>query len=355
MAARKKRRRKGYVRKIIISFLTISIAGICFISYRFYLYVYQPNVVTGNRETAYFYIHTGFDGHNVVNSLYQHNFIRNRNSFEWMMRRKNYFNHVHPGRYLLKAGMNNNELINLLRSGKQQPLRIVLRNLLYKEELAGKISRLLEADSTELINLLNDKDYVAKYGFNTENIMTMFIPDSYEFMWNTSSTEFFRRILKEYKRFWNKKRKQKAIRLNYSQQEISILAGIVQKETNVDEEMPVVAGVYLNRLRKGMLLQADPTVVFAVGDFNIRRVLNFHKEIDSPYNTYKYKGLPPGPICMASKKAIDAVLNPQEHQYLYFCAKEDFSGHHNFAKTYAQHLINAHKYQAALNRKRIFK
>ncbi|MFQ5335309.1 MAG: endolytic transglycosylase MltG [Flavobacteriales bacterium] len=350
-----RRKKRGCAGRYVISFLIVILISAAFFARHFYKVIYQPNVVISGKKSAFFYIPTGSDAHDVANLLYEGNYILNRNSFEWLMQKKNYFNHVHPGRYKLKNGMSNNELINMLRSGQQLPLRITLHNFRFKEALAGKVGALLEADSASIIALLTDAAFAGRYGFNTESIMTMFIPDTYEFLWNTSAEEFLQRIAEEYKKFWTEKRLRQARALGLQQSEVSILAGIVQKETAHADEMPVVAGVYLNRLKKGMLLQADPTVVFAVGDFSIRRVLNVHKEVDSPYNTYKYSGLPPGPICMATKTAIDAVLNAGKHHYLYFCAKEDFSGYHNFAKTYAQHRINARKYQAALNKRRIYR
>jgi UPF0755 protein len=203
--------------------------------------------------------------------------------------------------------------------------------------------------------MLSSYDFASKYGFNEQTIMTMFIPNTYEFYWNTSADEFFERMADEYKKFWTDERKQKAKNIGLSQSEVSILASIVELETQKKDERPTVAGVYINRLKKKMLLQADPTVVFALGDFTINRVLKIHLETDSPYNTYKYSGLPPGPIYLPSISSIDAVLNFENHDYIYFCAKEDFSGYHNFAKTLAQHNENARKFQQALNKRKIWK
>jgi UPF0755 protein len=222
-----------------------------------------------------------------------------------------------------------------------------------KTTLAGMISKKLESDSASISKLLDSADFVKKYGFNTENVYTMFIPNSYELYWNTSAEKFFERMHSEYQKFWNADRKAKAEQIGFTPIEVSILAAIVDGEALHDQEMPVIAGLYMNRIKRGMRLEADPTVIFAAQDFTIRRVLNKHLRIDSPYNTYLKAGLPPGPISMPSIKAIDAVLNYETHNYLYMCAKEDFSGYHNFASTFSAHLINARKFQQALNERNI--
>lgn len=219
--------------------------------------------------------------------------------------------------------------------------------------LAGKIGKQIEADSASIAKLLHDKDYVGKLGFNERTLPAMFLPDTYEFYWNTDAESFISRMLQEYNKFWNEDRKKAAKDKGLSPVEVSILASIVDKETNKTDEMPRIAGVYINRLHSNWLLQADPTLIFAIGDFSIKRVLNVHKEIESPYNTYKYIGLPPGPICIPSVAAVKAVLNAENHNYFYFCAKEDFSGYHNFAKTLTEHNHNAVKYQNALNQRGI--
>ena len=208
----------------------------------------------------------------------------------------------------------------------------------------------IEADSADIAALLKDEETAKKYGFNKQTFCSMFIPNTYEFWWNTSAEEFVQRMADEYKKFWNDDRKAKANELGLSQSQVSTLASIVESETQKNDEKARIAGVYINRLKKDWLLQADPTVVFAAGDFTIKRILNKHLEINSPYNTYKYKGLPPGPICIPSTTSIDAVLNYEHHNYMYFCAKEDFSGYHNFATTNAQHEANARRYHDALRK-----
>jgi len=271
-------------------------------------------------------------------------------SLEWMAVKMNYPNHIKPGKYLLKNGMSNRELLTMLRAGKQIPVRVIFHNIRFKTELVSDISKQIEADSSKLLHLLNDDIFLSKYGFNSRTAMAMFIPNTYELYWNTQSETFLERMYKEYKHFWNDAKVQKAESIKLTPVEVSTLASIIEEETQKNDEKKTMAGVYINRLRKGMSLQADPTVRFAYGDFTIKRILDKYKSVDSPYNTYKYAGLPPGPICIPSISSLDAVLNYQRSEYLYFCAKEDFSGYHNFARTLVQHNINAAKYQKALTR-----
>jgi UPF0755 protein len=262
---------------------------------------------------------------------------------------------VKAGRYRLTKDMSNRSLINMLKAGNQEPVNIAFQNVRLKHTLAGMISKKIESDSTSILGLLDSAAFVEKYGFNTENIYTMFIPNSYEIYWNSNAEKFFLRMHAEYLKFWNVDRKAKASKINLSQADVSILASIVDSEALNDSEMPRIAGLYMNRLLKGMRLEADPTVIFAANDFTIRRVLNKHLRINSPYNTYLNEGLPPGPITMPSINAIDAVLNYEKHDYIYMCAKEDFSGYHNYASNLSQHLQNARKFQDALNQRNIKK
>jgi len=341
--------------KIILSFIAIFIIAISFTIYSYYQKIYSPNVSLNGKQNAYFYIPTGSTMEDVSELLYSKNYIINRGSFEWVAEKKNYRNKIKPGKYFLTDKLSNNDLVDLLRSGKQQICKVVFNYARTKEELAGKLAENIEADSLDILSLLKNKSVAQKYGFDLNTIITMFIPNTYEFYWSTSADKIFARMAKEYKKFWNVKRKAKAKKIHLSQSEVSSLASIVESETKDVAEKPIVAGVYINRLKKGMKLEADPTVIYALGDFSIKRVLKKHLSIDSPYNTYKYAGLPPGPICLPTISSIDAVLNYKKHKYIFFCAKEDFSGRHNFAKSYFEHLRNARKYQKALrklNRKR---
>lgn len=343
------------IKKVIISILLILLISAGGIGYYFYDMIYNPNVVIKKGDTGYFYIPTGSTIEYVTEALYDQGLIKKMSSFVWVAEQKNYRNHVHPGRYLLKEKMSNDELIDLLRSGEQEPINLSFNSVRLIDDLAGVVAQQIEADSVSLLNMFHDVEMHEKYGFNEHTFRTMFIPNTYEMFWNTSAEQFVQRMAKEYKTFWNAERILKAKSIGLSQSEVSTLASIVEKETAKADEKPVVAGVYMNRIKKGMRLEADPTLIFAANDFTIKRVLNVHKEIDSPYNTYIYKGLPPGPITISEISSIEAVLNYEKHDYLFFCAKDDFSGYHNFAATYAQHKINARKWYKAMNAKKVFR
>ena len=344
------------IKKIIISIFLIAVFVGAYIAYDMYQQVYQPNVTLSNTTDKYFYIHSDDVFDDIVHNLYEKGYIINRESFEFVAEKKAGFKtNIHKGRYLLKDGMSNNALVDLFRSGETVPVKVTFNNVRTKNDLAGKISKNLECDSLEVLGLINSNEFVAKYGFNQTTILTLFLPNTYQFNWATTAEEAVQRMATEYKKFWTAERKAKAKKLNLSQSEVAILASIVQAEQTVHaDERPKVAGLYINRLRIGMALQSDPTLVYGLGDFTIRRVLNKHKDVNSPYNTYKYKGLPPGPINLPNIKSLDAVLNYESHSYLYMCAKEDFTGYHNFAKNYNQHLIYARKYQKELNRRKIY-
>lgn len=223
-----------------------------------------------------------------------------------------------------------------------------------KENLAGRISEQLMLDSLTLLNMLNSETNLKSLGFDTNTIVAMFIPNTYEVYWDTSIDKLMNRMKNEYSTFWNESRKAKAKQVGLSPIEVSILASIVEEEATYSDEYPIVAGLYLNRLKRGQRLEADPTVKFALNDFSLRRILYKHLEVESPYNTYRNEGLPPGPIRVPSIKGIDATLSPQDHKYLFMCAKEDLSGRHNFATTHAEHVRNAARYQRALNEKKIY-
>lgn len=305
------------------------------------------------KETVYIRIDKETNYENVVEQLKQAN-LPSEKIFRFLSKRMNYSDAVKSGRYAVKNGMNMLDVIRMLRSGKQAPINLTFNNLRTKENLAGRISQQLMMDSIELLNALNDETRIKKLGFDSSNVVAVFIPNTYEVYWDISVNAFLERMKKEYDRFWNPDRKRKADRLGLSPAQVSTLASIVEEEASYADEYPTVAGLYLNRLRKGMKLQADPTVKFAVGDFGLRRILFHHLDIDSPYNTYKYTGLPPGPIRVPSISAIDASLSPETHNYLFMCAKDNLSGRHNFAATHAEHVRNAAAYQRILNNRRIY-
>ena len=341
--------------KTAILVLLVLIVLIGATAFHFYNKIYSNNSLLKNDEIFYLYIAKGSGLRQVTDSLSEHHILKNTESFLWVADKKNY-KKVKSGRYELKAGMSNNEIINKLRSGQQKPLKVTFNNIRTKQELASKISKQLELDSADLFKLLNNDDFLKTFGFTSQTVLAMFIPNTYEFYWNISAKAFFEKMNKEYTKFWNTARLAKAKKIRMSPLEVSTLASIVQAEQSMhNDEKAKVAGLYINRLRKGMLLQSDPTVVYAIGDFSIRRVLNKDKEIDSPYNTYKYTGLPPAPINLPEISSINAVLNYEKHNYIFMCAKEDFSGYHNFAKTNAQHMMYARRYQAALNKKKIWR
>ena len=355
MAKRKKGKNAGKIRKIIIAFfaLLVLLGGISF--YDYYKKIFGVNVKTLTDAPEYVYIPTGSQLQDVVKILDHNNLLINTASFEWLAVKMEYDKRILPGKYKVEPGMNNKALISLLRSGKQIPVKVIFNNIRTRDEFAEKIAGQIEADKESILTLINDPHFADSLGegFTTENILAIFLPNTYEFYWNTSAQEFVERMKKEYDKFWTAERQEKAKKIGFSKAEVSILASIVEQETKKKDEMPRVAGVYMNRYTKGWKLEADPTLVFASGDFMIRRVLNIHKQIDSPYNTYKYQGLPPGPISVPSITAINSVLNFEKHNYMFFCAKADFSGYHAFAKTYSEHLVNARKFQQELNRRNI--
>lgn len=345
---------RSTLRYILLAILLVFlIAGIKIASV--YKQIYGPNIhTTGNKE-FFLYIPTGSDYEDVISLLEKHHLIHNRKTFDWAAAKKKYPDNIHPGRYLIRNNMSNNELLNMLRSGLQEPVDVIINMARTPEELAGKIAGQIEAGKEDLTRLMHDENYLAGYGFNKQTILGMFIPNTYEFWWNTSADGFFKRMYKEYDKFWNRERKSRARDLNFTPNEVITLASIVINETNKEDEYRRIAGVYINRLNLGMRLQADPTVKYALGDFERQRILKADTQIESPYNTYLHAGLPPGPISLPGIRAIDAVLQYEKHDYVYFCAREDFSGYHSFARTLDQHNKNARSYQKALNRRKILK
>ncbi len=321
----------------------------------FYLYVHAPVVNLEYREQMHIHIASGSTYDDVFDMLKEKDVLQHPGRFHWLAGQKNYPNRVMAGRFLIFDGMSNNELINLLRSGEQSPVRLTFHNIRTDEELAGRIAAQIEADSAEIIALLRDPATLEPLDKDPLTARLLFIPNTYEVFWNTNAEQLLERMHREYRRFWNEARQQQAEEIGLSETEVAILASIVQSETNKTEEMARIAGVYMNRLSRGIPLQADPTVIYAKGDFTIRRVLNRHLEIDSPFNTYMYAGLPPGPINLPAPQVIDAVLYYEEHDYYYFSAKPDFSGYHLFARTYAEHLANARRYRRALDERNVYR
>lgn len=324
----------------------LAIIGII-IAFNFYSKIFSSNV----NENATLYIYSNSDFESVSKNIAP--YIKNTNSFNWVAKKKNYHNVIKAGRYELKEGMSNNDLVNMLRSGSQTPIKLSFNNQETLEKLAGRIAEQIEPDSITILNIMKDSQFLKDNNFNQNTALGMYIPNSYEVYWNTSAKKFRNKMLKEYKRFWTNDKKQKAKKQNLSINEVIILASIVQKETSNVSERPTVAGLYLNRLNNRWPLQADPTVIYALKqklgqETVIKRVLLKDLKIDSKYNTYKHTGLPPGPISMPDISSINAVLNPEKHNYFYMCADITL-GNHVFAKTLSQHNRNAQKYQNWLN------
>ena len=290
---------------------------------------------------------------NVVSQLKKVN-LPSEKIFNLLAERMKYPDNVKSGRYAIENGMTMPDVIRMLRSGKQSPVNLTFNNIRTKENLAGRISSQLLIDSLSLLDAINNATTIEKLGFDENTIAAMFIPNTYQIYWDTNVENLLGRMKKEYDRFWNNERKAQAEKIGLTPLQVSTLASIVEEEATYDDEYPIVAGLYLNRLRKGMRLEADPTVKFAVGDFALRRILFRHLEVESPYNTYKHTGLPPGPIRVPSIQAIKGTLSPQQNNFLFMCAKDDLSGRHNFATTHAEHSRNAARYQQALNQRGIY-
>jgi len=339
---------------IIFIILGIIIFTAAYIGYQYNSLYNQAIVKLNNKSSIEFYIPSGSDYDYVYNKLISDKIIDNSELFDNMSKIKSYTN-IKAGRYIINNGATANELINMLRSGNQKAVRVTFNNIRFLPKFAAKISKSLELDSIELLTLLSDKEFLSKIGYNQQTILSLFLPNTYEMWWNTSAEGFVMRMKKEHDRFWNTERIAKAKKISLSPTQVITLASIVQEETNNTAEMSRIAGVYINRLKVGMRLQADPTARYAYGDFSVKRVTYDYLKIDSPYNTYMYKGLPPGPICMANPITIDKVLNYESHKYYYFCAKADNSGTHVFARNLRQHNNNANAYHRFLNRQRIYR
>ncbi len=324
--------------------LSIILLIAAIVGYSFYRKIYQPNVPV----SASILIPTGTDFQGLIKIMEPH--VDNINSFIWVAEKKNYPNKIRAGKFRITEGMNNKTLVDHLRGGKQETVTLTFNNQDSFEKLAGRVAIQIEADSIALINIFLDEDFLKKNGFDRQTAIAMYIPNSYDFFWNTDAMKFRDKMLIEYKRFWTEDRIAKAKRQQLTPLQAATLASIVQKETAVVVERKTVAGLYLNRLHEFWPLQADPTIIFALKqkygqDKEYKRVLNKDLTIDSPYNTYANFGLPPGPIGMPDISSIEAILKPEEHEYYFMCASVEKIGYHKFAKTLSQHNINATAYQ----------
>jgi UPF0755 protein len=297
----------------------------------------------------YFYIPTGAVYHDVLNTLRSERVISNKFFFDKLARQAKYHQNVRAGRYEIKNGSSVYNLVRMLRSGRQSPVRLVINKLRTKEDLAKKIGQQFESDSLTVINFLSSNDSLKNYGLDSLTALTAVIPNTYLIYWNTPFRKVFSKLKDEQEKFWTPQRRKKAAARNLTPAEVYAMASIVEEETNKLKDKGLIASVYMNRINKGMRLEADPTVKYAMRDFGLKRILYGHLNYPSPYNTYQNKGLPPGPICTPSAETIDAVLDAPETDYIFFVAKPDFNGYSNFAATYEEHLKYAKEYQLALD------
>lgn len=339
----------------MVAIAILGIIALSFFSYYIYTSIFSANTAFSEEE-AVVLVPTGADYPQVLDSLQP--LLKNIESFHVIAQKKGYDKNVRAGRFIIKKGMNNNDLVNTLRS-RNIPLNVTFNNQERLEDLAGRVSQQIEADSVSLLTAMKDSSFLKENNLTQEEALAMYVPNKYEFFWNTSAEEFRARMQKEYNRFWTEQRLAKAKEIGLTPIEVSILASIVQKETAKVKERPRVAGVYMNRYKRGMKLDADPTVIYAIkkntGDFDtiIKRVLYKDLSLDSPYNTYKYAGIPPGLISMPDISSIDAVLNYEHHDYLYFVADVKNFGYHKFAKTLSEHNRNKKEYVRWINEKGI--
>ena len=343
-------RRISFRKKLII-LLSILVVLAAITVKQFHTVYYSPNVV----KNYHLFIHDSDNFESVVKFLKDNNCLEDVKTFRQVAKLKDYDVNIRPGSYNIETGWSNGKLVNILRAGAQTPVMVTFNNVRTREELAGKLSRQLQSDSISFLAAFRNDSNALKIGFKQETLPALFIPNTYSFYWTTTPAGFLSRMKREYDLFWNEGRRLKAKAIGLTTEQVATLASIVQEESNKNDEKPVIAGVYLNRLKKSWPLQADPTIRFALGDFTIHRILTEQLAVESPYNTYKNVGLPPGPINIPEISSLDAILNYRVHDFFYFCAKEDFSGYHNFAKTLFEHNINARKYQAALNKLKVFK
>lgn len=330
-------------KKIIYTFLALILLGGAFIGFK----VFGPAV--NAPEKKYFYISTGDNYEGVIADLYDLKIIKSEFWFNLVAKKLNYPKLVKAGRYEIKDGTSIFNLVRMLRSGSQSPVKLVINKIRTKEDLAQKIANGFECDSLSFISFLNNTDSLKKYDLDSNTVMTAVIPDTYSILWNTSPAKIFKKLYNDQQKFWNTERAKKAAALNMTPKQVYTMASIVEEETNKEDDKGKVASVYINRIEKGMKLEADPTVKFAMRDFGLKRIYHKHLSYASPYNTYQQTGLPPGPICTPSSKTIDAVLNAPKTNYIFFVAKPEFNGYSNFAATYQEHLVYAKAYQTALD------
>lgn len=341
---------KKKTKRLWATLLLLVLLGGMIAGYTLYKAFFTPMFANG---TVHIYIDADDNIDSVRHEMETMLFPRDMTGFNWLSDRYGYADNIRTGRYSFTSSDDARTVFRKLSAGLQTPGKLIVPSVRTVEQMAQRLAEQLMIGKKDILALLNDSAYIHRMGYNRYTLPSLFVPNTYEVYWNLSPEKLLSRLQKEHDRFWNEERRNKAKALGLTPVQVVTLASIVDEETAVNAEKPIVAGLYLNRLRRGMLLQADPTVKFAMQDFTLRRILNEHLKTDSPYNTYMYAGLPPGPIRIPTIKAIDSVLNPAVHNYLYMCAKEDFSGTHNFAVTLSQHNANARRYRQALDRRGI--
>jgi UPF0755 protein len=341
-------RKKYRLRQFIV------LAMLLFVCFSYYIYqiLFTANF-QWQKEDGYLYIRKGADFKEVLDSLKKNEMLQDVKSFAFIAKVAGYQDHVRPGRYRIKSNSNNIKVVRMLRNGNQEPVKLTFNNIRLKEDLAEKVGGKFYFSKDSLLLYLKDPEVAKHYGFDTSTFMSMFIPNTYEFYWDVKAKVFLDKMHKEYEKFWTKERLSKAKAIGFTPVQVSTLASIVEAETNQQSERSRIAGLYINRLNINMPLQADPTVKYAVRDFSIKRIYQVHTQIDSPYNTYKYTGLPPGPINLPSIASIDAVLNYERNKYLYFCASCNRIGFHDFTENYNDHVNNANRYRNYLDKEQI--
>lgn len=341
------KKKKRFIGIALLLLIAVTFAGTIY--YYLFAPLYHPH------KTTYIYIDRDDTTDSIYNKVKEQGQPSSFTGFLWLAKYRDYSQNIHTGRYTIKPGDNSYHVFNRLYRGYQTPVNLTIGSVRTLDRLARSVGKQLMIDSAEIANVMNDSIFQNQLGYNKETMACLFIPETYQVYWNISVKDFFERMQKEHQKFWNKDRLNKATSIGMTPVEVGTLASIVEEETNNNAEKPMVAGLYINRIHSDMPLQADPTIKFALQDFALRRISNEHLNINSPYNTYRNLGLPPGPIRIPSPTGLDAVLNYTKHNYIYMCAKEDFSGTHNFSANYAEHMKNARKYWNALNERKIFK
>ena len=334
-----------YIFAFIIVILTVAVGIDCY-----HLTVKNFQSKDGEAHLIYVYPETTIDS--LISTVQIYYDVQSRLSLKLHCRLM-HFNSPKTGCYRLENIVSDKKFISMFRNGEQTPVKLTIHRIRTREQLAGKLSEALLLDSTSIISRLEDNQYMQQFGLKKETAVCLFIPDTYEVYWTITPDALFKKMQQAYQHYWNSSRLNQAKKIGFTPTEVATIASIAESETNKDFEYPIIAGLYINRLHKGMPLQACPTVIFAWQDFSMRRVLKRHLEIDSPYNTYKYKGLPPGPIRIPRASTMDAVLNYTPSNYLFMCASADFNGTHHFSATYQQHAQYAKQYQQELNKRHI--